>query len=52
MVISNLGAKPLVLQVPIGSEDAFKVSFPASNRHSAVLSCKTQAADVVWQFCS
>ncbi|KAF6266369.1 chloroplast elongation factor G [Scenedesmus sp. NREL 46B-D3] len=24
MVISNLGAKPLVLQVPIGSEDAFK----------------------------
>jgi hypothetical protein len=25
MVISNLGAKPLVLQVPIGSEDAFKV---------------------------
>jgi hypothetical protein len=25
MVISNLGAKPLVLQVPIGSEDQFKV---------------------------
>jgi elongation factor G len=24
MVISNLGAKPLVLQVPIGSEDSFK----------------------------
>jgi hypothetical protein len=25
MVISNLGANPLVLQVPIGSEDQFKV---------------------------
>lgn len=25
MVISNLGAKPLVLQVPIGAEDAFQV---------------------------
>ena len=24
MVISNLGAKPLVLQLPIGSEDQFK----------------------------
>jgi hypothetical protein len=25
MVVSNLGANPLVLQVPIGSEDQFKV---------------------------
>lgn len=25
MVISNLGANPLVLQIPIGSEDQFKV---------------------------
>jgi hypothetical protein len=25
MVISNLGAKPLVLQVPIGAEDQFQV---------------------------
>ena len=29
MVVSNLGANPLVLQVPIGAEDQFKV------RHSA-----------------
>jgi hypothetical protein len=25
MVVSNLGANPLVLQVPIGSEDQFQV---------------------------
>lgn len=26
MVITNLGAKPLVLQIPIGAEDQFQVS--------------------------
>jgi len=27
MVITNLGANPLVLQIPIGSEDQFKVGW-------------------------
>lgn len=37
MVISNLGAKPLVLQVPIGAEDQFKVGQQVALARSAAL---------------
>jgi hypothetical protein len=43
MVVSNLGAKPLVLQVPIGSEDQFKVGrrgARAGARHGALPRCE------------
>jgi hypothetical protein len=41
MVVSNLGANPLVLQVPIGSEDQFQVGGWRVGSPLGFLTCHT-----------